>query len=52
MKMKGVISNNLDVHKCSILKNIQKVLIHRSDTLRNANIDDTVTFKPYNSKST
>ena len=50
MKIRGIISNSLDLNKCypgEILGGFN----HPSDTLRNANADD-VTFKPYNSKST
>ena len=41
-----------NVIQVMILNNIQEVFSRWLDTLSNTNASDTVTFKPYNSKST
>jgi len=42
----------INVVQVMILNNIQEIFSRWLDTLSNANASDTVTFKPYNSKST
>ena len=54
MKITGTTSNGLDFNKCypeHDPEQYSKCFSRRSDTLRNANVSGTITFKPY-SKST
>ena len=54
MKIKEIISNELDLNKYYIGHDSEqhsRGFNRRSDTLRNVHAGDTITFKPYNSKS-
>ena len=55
MKIRGTIFSDLDLNKCYQGHNIDqysKDFNHRLGTLSNANAEDIITFKLYNSKST
>ena len=54
MKIRGIIYNNLDLNKYyqgHDLEQHSRGFSHRLNILNNSNAGDTVTFKPYNSKS-
>ena len=54
MKIKETLSNDFDLNKYYPGHDPEQHLrdFNRSDTLRNANVSGTVTFKTYNSKGT